>query len=143
MASVGIIGVGTMGGPICHDILAKTDAPVTVFDLSADAVAECVAAGATAAASVAELAARADVILTSLPLPAHVEAVAAEIAESARPGTVWFDLSTNSPSVVRRLADDLEPRGITLLDAPVSGMAAGAVAGTLTVMVGGDREAFD
>src|SRR4051794_33768411 len=134
MSPVGFIGLGTMGGPICRNILAKNEAAVTVFDVSGDAVAACVDAGATAAASVAALAAASDVIFTSLPLPADVEAVAAEIAESARRGTVWFDLSTNSPSVVRRLADDLASRGITLLDAPVSGMAAGAIAGTLTVM---------
>jgi 3-hydroxyisobutyrate dehydrogenase-like beta-hydroxyacid dehydrogenase len=144
--TVGFVGLGRMGGRMCRNIVRKSGQPVVVLDLDADAVAACTALGATAAPTIAELAAASDVIFTSLPRPADVEAVAlgpGGIAESAKRGTVYFDLTTNSPAVARRVAAELAKRGITMLDAPVSGSPSGAEAGTLSVMVGGDRAAFD
>jgi len=143
---VGFIGVGSMGGPMCRNIIRKSNQEISVFDLNAAAVKACTDIGARAAGSVAELSAGADVVMTSLPMPRDVEAVAlgaGGIADNARPGTVYFDLSTNSPSVVRRIAAQLEAKGITMLDAPVSGGVAGAEKATIAIMVGGDKAAFD
>jgi 3-hydroxyisobutyrate dehydrogenase-like beta-hydroxyacid dehydrogenase len=106
----------------------------------------CLALGAAPASTVADVATRADVIFTSLPMPHDVEAVALGaqgIADGARPGTVYFDLSTNSPTAARRIAEALEARGVTMLDAPVSGGPSGAEAGTLAVMAGGDETVFE
>ncbi len=143
---VGFIGVGSMGGPMCRNIIRKSGEEVIVFDLNAEAVKTCTALGAKAAASIAALAADVDVIMTSLPMPKDVEAVAlgpGGIAENARQGTIYFDLSTNAPSVVRRIAQQLAVKGITMLDAPVSGGVAGAEKATIAIMVGGDKAAFD
>lgn len=143
---VGFIGVGNMGGPMCRNIIAKSDHEVIVFDLDREALKRCTELGATAAGSIAELAAQAEVIMTSLPMPKDVEAVAlgpGGIGENARPGTVYFDLSTNAPAVVRRIAEMLKAKGIAMLDAPVSGGVPGAEAGTIAIMVGGDPVAFE
>jgi 3-hydroxyisobutyrate dehydrogenase-like beta-hydroxyacid dehydrogenase len=143
---VGFIGVGSMGGPMCRNIVRKSNQEIAVFDLNAAAMKACTDLGAKPTGSIAELAAGAEVIMTSLPMPKDVEAVAlgpGGIAEHARPGTVYFDLSTNSPTVVRRLGEQLRTKGITMLDAPVSGGVAGAEAATIAIMVGGDKAAFD
>lgn len=143
---VGFIGVGSMGGPMCRNIIRKSNQEIAVFDLNAAAVKACTDLGARAAANVAELAAGADVIMTSLPMPRDVEAVALGpdgIAANARAGTVYFDLSTNSPAVVRRIAAQLKAKGISMLDAPVSGGVAGAEKATIAIMVGGDKAVFD
>jgi 3-hydroxyisobutyrate dehydrogenase-like beta-hydroxyacid dehydrogenase len=144
--TVGFIGLGRMGGPICRNIIRRSGMRVVAFDVSPEALAACVAAGAEAATDVATLARASDVIFTSLPRPEHVEAVAlgtGGIAEQARAGTAYFDLSTSSPELARRLAAELASRGVTMLDAPVSGSPWGAEAGTLAVMVGGDEATFE
>ena len=85
-------------------------------------------------------------VFTSLPMPRDVEAVAlgeGGIGESARQGTVHIDLSTNSPNLVRSIAERLAPKGIRMLDAPVSGGTSGAENATIAIMVGGDRALFD
>jgi 3-hydroxyisobutyrate dehydrogenase-like beta-hydroxyacid dehydrogenase len=143
---VGFIGVGHMGGPMCRNIIKKSGHEVLVFDLSKDAVKACVDVGGKAAATVAELAKQCDVIMTSLPMPKDVEAVAlgpGGIAENAKSGTIYFDLSTNSPLVVRNVAETLKGKGITMMDAPVSGGVVGAEKGTIAIMVGGDQAIFD
>src|SRR5262245_2353578 len=120
--TVGFIGLGRMGGNMCRNMIAKSGQEVLVYDLSADAVEACVEAGGRAASSLGELAASADVIFSSLPKPENVEAVALGpdgIAARAKPGTVWFDLTTSSPVLARHLAPVLKEKGIELLDAPV------------------------
>ena len=142
---IGFIGVGHMGGPMCRNII-KGDHEVTVYDLSAEAVQACVELGATAGASAADVASRVDVVMTSLPMPADVEAVALGghgIAAGARPGTIFVDLSTNAPAMVRRIAAELATKDIVTLDAPVSGGVVGAEAATIAIMVGGDKTAFE
>jgi len=143
---IGFIGVGNMGGPMCRNIIKKTNHTVTVFDLNPDSVKTCTDLGATAGKSVAEVAAGSEVIMTSLPMPKDVEAVAlgaGGILENAKPGTVYFDLSTNALTNVRAIAAKLKEKGITMLDAPVSGGTIGAEAGTIAIMVGGDKAVFD
>lgn len=144
--SIGFVGLGRMGSGICQNLVAKSGERVVAFDLSPAALEAAVGAGAVAASSVAALAAESEVIFTSLPMPADVEAVAlgAEgIRDGAREGTVYFDLTTSAPAVTQRIAAELAAGGVTMLDAPVSGGPAGAEAGTLGVMVGGDEEVFE
>ena len=140
---VGFIGVGNMGGPMCRNIIQNTNHEVIVFDLNPDAVKLCTDLGASAGGSVADVAARCEVVITSLPMPRNVEEVAAAIAANAKPGTVYIDLSTNSPSVARRVADALAIKGIAMLEAPVSGGTPRATDGTIVIMVGGDEALCD
>ena len=143
---IGFIGTGNIGGPMCRHVIRHSGADVAVFDLNPDAVQRCTDVGGIAAASVADAVKDADVVLTSLPRPQDVETVALGsegIEGHARPGTVYFDLTTNSPAVAREVAAQLQTRGITMLDAPVSGGVAGAEERTLTVMAGGDAAALE
>ena len=143
---IGFIGTGNIGGPMCRHVIRHSGADVAVFDLNPEAVQRCADVGGIAATSVADAVKDADVVLTSLPRPRDVETVAlgAEGIEGhARPGTVYFDLTTNSPAVARTVAGQLRTKGITMLDAPVSGGVAGAEERTLTVMVGGDQAALE
>ena len=140
---VGVIGVGNMGGPMCRNIIRNTNHDVVVFDLNPDAIKACTDIGASAGASVADIASRCDVVITSLPMPRHVEAVAADIAAHAKPGTVYIDLSTNSVSCAKRVHAALAEQGIPMLEAPVSGGVPRATDGTIVIMVGGDEKVFD
>ena len=142
---IGFIGAGTIGGPMARRLLERGHALV-VHDVRPEALRPLALAGAHTAASPREVAERCRVVLTSLPGPAEVESVVrgeAGILAGAERGDVHVDLSTSSWAMVRRLAA-LEARaGVELLDAPVSGGAAGAAQGTLTVMASGSRAAFD
>ena len=143
---VGFIGVGNMGGPMCRNIIRNTNHEVIVFDLNAAALKECTDIGASAAASVADLAKNCDVVITSLPIPRIVEEVAlgnGGVAENARPGTVFIDLSTNSPATAKRVNEGMAANGIPMLEAPVSGGTARAKAGTIVIMAGGDANVFE
>ena len=103
-------------------------------------------AGAVAGASVAAVSAACDVVFTSLPMPAVVEAVvlgADGVAAHMRAGTVLIDLSTNAPSTARRLEAALAARSVGMLEAPVSGGVARAVEGSITIMVGGEAAMFE
>ncbi len=143
---VGFIGVGNMGGPMCRNIIRNTNHEVVVFDLDDGAIKRCTDVGAAPATSVAEVARACDVVFTSLPIPRVVEEVAlgpGGIVETARPGTVYIDLSTNAPSTARRLADGAKAKGLGMLESPVSGGVARATDGTIVVMVGGDAVTFE
>lgn len=142
---LGFIGTGHIGNPMARNLI-KAGHELVVNDLRPDACANLLELGAVWAESPAAVGAQTGVIFTSLPGPAEVEAVltgAEGILAGARPGTVYFDLSTNAPATARRLAVIAAERGVTYLDAPVSGGVAGAEKGTLAVMVGGDRAAFE
>jgi 3-hydroxyisobutyrate dehydrogenase-like beta-hydroxyacid dehydrogenase len=141
---VGFVGVGNMGGPMCRNIIKNTNHEVTVFDLNAESVAAC--KGAKAGRSLAEVAAGSDVIFTSLPMPRDCEVVAigpGGIADHARAGTAFIDLSTNSPAVARKLHAAMQAKGIGMLEAPVSGGVPRAIDGTIVIMVGGDAALFE
>ncbi len=143
---VGFIGVGNMGGPMCRNIIRNTNHEVIVFDLSPDAVKACTDLGASSASSVADVASRCDVVITSLSIPRIVEDVALGpdgIAANAKAGTVFIDLSTNSPATAKRVAAGMAAKGIGMLEAPVSGGTARATDGTIVIMVGGDATVFE
>ena len=143
---VGFIGVGNMGGPMCRNIIRNTNHEVIVFDLSADAVRACTDLGASQGASVADVASRCDVVITSLPIPSVVEEVALGrdgIAAHAKVGTVFIDLSTNSPATAKRVNDFMKAKGISMLEAPVSGGTPRATDGTIVIMVGGEADTYE
>lgn len=139
MERIAFIGVGRMGGPMAARLLAAGH-QVTVFDPSRAAVDALVHKGARAAASAAEAAREAAVVLASLPSPAIVRMLANEVAKVAGVA-VFVDLSTSGPAASQAIATVLEPAGIAAVDAPVSGGVKGAAAGTLTLMVSGPADA--
>jgi 3-hydroxyisobutyrate dehydrogenase-like beta-hydroxyacid dehydrogenase len=141
---IGFIGLGTMGSSMAANLLAAGRSLV-VHDLNREAATTHLDAGAQWEDSPAEVAAVSDVVFTSLPGPAEVEAVAlgdGGLVEGARPGTAYFDLSTNSPTVMRRIHAALADHGVSVLDAPVSGGPDGARSGRLAIWVGGDPDVF-
>jgi 2-hydroxy-3-oxopropionate reductase len=142
---VGYIGLGLMGAPIARNIL-QAGFPLTVHNRSRQAVKDLVKAGADEAFSPREVAQVSDVIFTNLPDSPDVEMVVLGkdgIIEGCQPGMVFVDNSTIKPETARRIADALSEKGVAALDAPVSGGDVGAKAGTLAIMVGGPREAFE
>lgn len=137
---IGFVGLGNMGGPMCRRLVASGH-DVTAFDINADALAEAVAMGATAATSAAECARVADVFMTSLPRPDHVAAVMTGpdgALAALAPGSIWVDLTTNRKDLVIELAA-AAPDGVSVVDSPVTGAVDGARAGKLTLFAGGDE----
>ncbi|MEO8815328.1 MAG: NAD(P)-dependent oxidoreductase [Mycobacterium sp.] len=139
---LGYIGLGNMGAPMAKRLL---DSPggVTVFDVRAEAVAPLAEAGATPAGSVAEVAGTADIISVTVLDDAQVREVVAALAANAKPGTVVAIHSTISDTTAVELAAQLQPLGIHLVDAPVSGGAAAAEKGELATMVGAERAVYE
>jgi 3-hydroxyisobutyrate dehydrogenase len=140
---VGFIGLGTMGGPMALNARTKGGFEMIVHDLRREASLPHVEAGARWSDDVASLAREVDVVLTSLPGPREAEAVGEVLLANLRKDCPWFDLSTNSPTVVRRLHARFKDNGIPMLDAPVSGGPSGAKSGKLALLVGGDRNVFE
>ena len=139
---VGFIGLGLMGSSMALNVRAK-GYEMTVYDLRKEAGAPHVKAGCAWADSARKVAEASDVVFTSLPGPKEVEAVAEELLAGMRKGAAWFDLSTNSPTVVRRLHERFAAKGIAMLDAPVSGGPSGAKSRQLALWIGGDHAAYD
>ena len=139
---VGFIGLGYMGGPMSRNILSAGH-DLLVHDIRREAAAGLEVAGAGWAATPQDTAAGREAVITMLPAPAHVERVLLGpdgLLSGLAPGSVWIDMSTSVPAVadrVRAVACD-----VAVLDAPVSGMAAGARAGTLQIFVGGEEAVF-
>jgi 2-hydroxy-3-oxopropionate reductase len=142
---VGFIGLGIMGRPMARNLL-KAGYSLVVHSRSRGPVDETVKAGATAAASPRDVAAQCDVLITMLPNSPDVEQVALGpngIIEGARRGLIFADMSTISPIVSKKIGAALEPKGVAMLDAPVSGGEKGAIDGALSIMVGGDKAVFE
>lgn len=142
--TVGFIGVGVMGRPIARHLIAAGHT-VLAYDRSEKAVAALVANGAKGASSIAEVVDQAPVVFTSLPSPAIFTEVALADGgvKDGKAVKIMVDLSTVGSRATRHVAAQLRERGIDLVDAPVSGGAAGAEKGTLAVMVAGRPEAVD
>lgn len=141
---VGFIGLGIMGASMASNVQTGGH-ELIVHDLRADAAKPHLAAGAAWASSPRQVAEASEVVLTSLPGPAEVEAVALGdngLLSGLSPGKAYFDLSTNSPTVVRRIHATFAARGIPMLDAPVSGGPRGARTRKLAIWVGGDEAVF-
>ncbi|HOB33479.1 MAG TPA: 2-hydroxy-3-oxopropionate reductase, partial [Verrucomicrobiota bacterium] len=145
MRTVGFIGLGIMGKPMAKNLL-KAGFPLVVYDIRPEVVNELVAAGAQAGSSARDVAARSDVVITMLPNSPEVkEAVlgANGVIEGVRADAIVVDMSSIAPATSREVSAQLAARGVRMLDAPVSGGEPKAIDGTLAIMVGGPRDAFD
>ena len=141
---VGFIGLGTMGASMASNA-QKGGHELIVHDIRRDAAAPHLGAGAHWADTPRQVAEASEVVLTSLPGPPEVEAVATGangLLEGMAQGRAWFDLSTNSPGLIRRLHAVFGARGVHVLDAPVSGGPRGAKSRKLALWVGGDEAVF-
>jgi 3-hydroxyisobutyrate dehydrogenase-like beta-hydroxyacid dehydrogenase len=137
---IGYVGLGMMGGGMATH-LVKSGYPVTVFDLSPEAIERVMEFGAERADSPKAVAEASDVVITSLPNPSIVEAVALGddgIVHGVRPGAVYVDMSSIEPETTRKVGAEIQKRGAHMLDVPVGKGPPAAASGDLTLMVGGD-----
>ncbi len=145
MTQIAFIGLGHMGLPMARNLL-NAGHSLSVFDLVASAVNELAAQGARAASSAADAVSAAEVVISMLPASRHVEGLYlgdAGLLSVIAPGSLVLECSTIAPEAARKVHLAAAARGIALLDAPVSGGTAGAAAGTLTFMVGGDAATLE
>jgi len=145
MTQIAFIGLGHMGLPMARNLL-NAGHTLSVFDLVASAVNELAAQGARAAISAADAVSAAEVVISMLPASRHVEGLYlgdAGLLSVIAPGSLVLECSTIAPEAARKVHQAAAARGIALLDAPVSGGTAGAAAGTLTFMVGGDAATLE
>lgn len=145
MRNVGVVGLGAMGLPMAKNLLQKSF-NVSVFDIRDEPGKILGAVGAKVAGSPREVGASSSIVLTSLPSSKQVEDVVLGrngLIEGMSEGGVIVDTSTIEPAVSKRLADECRERGIEMLDAPVSGGTVGAEKGTLSIMVGGDKDTVE
>ncbi|WP_445503298.1 NAD(P)-dependent oxidoreductase [Microvirga sp. G4-2] len=142
--TVGFAGLGTMGREMALNLL-KAGYAVRAYDVRKDAADELLPYGATAAVSLADAARDADIVISMLPDTPQVEEIVygeGGLLTSPPRGRLFVDMSTISPVAVRRMHADLRAAGVAFLDAPVSGGPVGAKNASLSIMVGGDRDAF-
>ena len=142
---IGFIGVGVMGNGMVKNLL-RHGYEVSAYTRTRAKALEALEAGAEWRESAADCVRDADAVITMVGFPPDVEEVyfgEKGILASARPGTLVIDMTTTSPRLAQRIYTEAADRGLSALDAPVSGGDTGARAGTLAIMVGGDREAFD
>lgn len=141
----GFIGIGQMGRHMARHIL-EAGHKLTVHDVVKEAAKPLLEKGAEWADTPEEVAARCQLVITSLPTPKGVEQVVYGengLKSGWKSGDIYIDMSTNSPTTIRKIADDAQAMGVSVLDAPVSGGTKGAEAGTLAIMVGGEAAALE
>ncbi len=141
---IGFIGLGRMGGPMAENILAAGHT-LTVYDICREAANRHVGRGARWKESPMAVSAASEIVFTSLPGPKEIETVALGedgILQGAAPDTVYIDLSTSSPTLIRHICTLYQEKKIHVLDAPVSGGPIGAQQATLALMVGGDPAVY-
>lgn len=142
MDKIGFVGLGIMGKPMCHNLL-KAGFDVTFYARKPEIVDEMSQAGATSAPSSKAVAEATDIIVTIVTADAEVrEVILGEngVLEGASEGKLIVDMSTISPMTIRNIAEEAKKKGVTVVDAPVSGGDTGAIAGTLTIIAGGEKE---
>ena len=145
METVGFIGLGNMGGGMAANI-QRAGHPMVIYDLREETARPLLEGGAKLANSPSEVAELSDITFTSLPGPKEVAEVALGdqgVLEGIRPGSVYIDLSSSRPSLIREMEPTFRQKGVHILGAPVSGGKTGAESGNLAVMVGGEKEVFD
>jgi 2-hydroxy-3-oxopropionate reductase len=145
MQKIGFIGLGIMGKPMAKNLI-RAGYDLVVHDIRPDPVAELGGAGAETVASSKEVASRADLVISMVPNSPEVKEVALGkdgIIDGAKPDTIYVDMSSIAPLAAQEVASKLAERGVTMLDAPVSGGEPKAIDGTLAIMVGGPGDAFD
>jgi 3-hydroxyisobutyrate dehydrogenase-like beta-hydroxyacid dehydrogenase len=144
--SLGFIGLGVMGEPICRNLARKTRTPVHAHDLDKAVLQRLAADGVRNAGSLAAVMQRADIVMLSLPSGEVVNQLAHQsdgLLANARAGQIVIDLSTSPVDTTRALFAAFSEKGVTFVDAPVARTRAAAEAGTLSVMVGADGASFD
>jgi 3-hydroxyisobutyrate dehydrogenase-like beta-hydroxyacid dehydrogenase len=139
---VGFVGLGAMGAGIARRLM-DAGHPVVGWNRTKSKAQDLIEAGMEWADTPTELAGRCDVVFTMLTNTAAVESNADALIAGLRPGTIWADLSTISPDASVALSERVRAAGVSFLDCPVSGSPATLAAGKMSVMVGGDRDAFD
>jgi 3-hydroxyisobutyrate dehydrogenase len=142
---IGYIGLGNMGGGMACCLSRDARFEVVVHDKRKEAAEPQLALGATWAESPAEVARQCDIVITSLPGPPVVEQVVygdGGLLASMRPGSLYIDMSTNSPALIRKIHADFAAREVAVLDVPVSGLLSDAHEGKLALYVGGDEDAY-
>jgi 4-hydroxybutyrate dehydrogenase / sulfolactaldehyde 3-reductase len=140
LMNIGFIGLGTMGGPMARNVQKKGHR-LTVYDTNRAAVDALVKEGASAAATPKDVAAASEIVITMLPDAPDVERVTLGtdgVAQGIRAGSVYIDMSTIDPATTRKVGAAIAAKGASMIDSPVGKTADAAVAGTLTLMVGGD-----
>jgi len=142
---IGFVGIGSMGTPMSMRLI-NAGHELTVYDIWEEAMAPPVSLGAKAAKSPREAAQASEIVVTSLPTPQSLEEVALGpdgLLEGAQEGCTLIDTSTVSPSTIRRVYSEAKEKGVDVLEAPVSGGVVGAEAGSLTVIVGGEKHVYE
>ena len=140
MKKIGFIGLGIMGKPMALNLL-KSGFDVNIL-ISSKASDELELAGSNVCANLEELSAKSEVIITMLPDSPEVLEVVNQLVHSIKPGTLFIDMSSIAPAATKNIHDIFKKKGVEALDAPVSGGQVGAVAGSLSIMVGGSEMAF-
>lgn len=144
--TVGFIGLGVMGEPICRNMLGKSGRDFLVFDLNDAPLQRLAADGARLAPGIATIAAAADLLFLSLPGGKEVEAICRApdgLLAQARPGQVIVDMSTAPVGLTRTLAEEFAAKGVIFCDAPVARTRQAAIDGTLSIMVGADEATYE
>ncbi|NEU31078.1 NAD(P)-dependent oxidoreductase [bacterium LRH843] len=146
MKKIGFIGLGVMGKPMAVN-LVRAGYKITVYDLMEEPVNELMKEGAKVALTTEQLVEGNEMIISMLPNSPHVKAALIEGKESVinyvKPGVVVIDMSSISPSVTKDIYEAFKGKGVSFIDAPVSGGRVGAESGTLSIMVGGDRQTYE
>jgi len=144
--NIGFIGLGVMGNPMAENLVRNGQHQVKVFDIDLARSDNLVALGALRADSLVDAVEDADIVMTSLPGPRQIEAVAFAddgLFANLKADVTWIELSTNNLEVAAKIKSSADTTGIQILDAPVSGGDEGARAGNLTILVGGEKTVFD
>lgn len=142
IGTIGFVGLGVMGEPMCINLARRVGLPVLACDLNPEPLARAAEAGVRSVASLAELAAASDVVILSLPDGAAVEKVIAGLTPGLRPGSVVVDTSTSPLDLTHRLHAALAQQGVILVDAPVARTREAAMRGELSIMVGASEGVF-
>jgi 2-hydroxy-3-oxopropionate reductase len=140
MKKIGFIGLGIMGKPMALNLL-NSGFDVSIL-ITSKASGELGIAGANVCANLEALSAKSEVIITMLPDSPEVLEVVNQLVHSIKPGTLFIDMSSIAPAATKNIHDIFKKKGVKALDAPVSGGQVGAVAGSLSIMVGGSEMAF-
>ncbi|MDJ1138582.1 2-hydroxy-3-oxopropionate reductase [Streptomyces iconiensis] len=142
---IGFIGLGIMGAPMARNLL-KAGYDVTAYNRDSSKTEAFVKEGGKAAGSIAEVAAGVDVVITMVPASPQVEEVVLHeggVLDHLREGGLVIDMSSITPQTSQEVANAAKEKGISVLDAPVSGGEAGAIEGALSIMVGGEQDTFE
>lgn len=145
MKNIGFIGLGIMGKPMAKNLL-KAGYHLIVYDIKKEPVKELVIAGAKEGTSSKDVASQSEIIITMLPNSPEVKQVVLGengVIDGVKSGTILIDMSSIAPLASQEISEKLQQKGVTMLDAPVSGGEPKAIEGTLAIMVGGPQKTFD